>query len=162
MFRVFIGSTRRVKIDAAIAALQTIAVVDDRFSPTAIEPIDVTDVAPTMPMTERAILEGALVRVRTLLERHVPTTGGDVPLALGLEGGLDPLPLADTSDRFVLKTWAVASDGRRWGYGAGGAIVLPDSVTREVLAGRELGHVVDDLARAAVRSTRGAWGVLTR
>jgi non-canonical (house-cleaning) NTP pyrophosphatase len=162
MFRVFVGSTRRAKIDATIAALQTIAVVDDRFSPTAIEPIDVTDVAPTMPMTERAILEGALVRARTLLERHGPTAGGEVPLALGVEGGLDPLPLADPSDRFVLKTWAVASDGRRWGYGAGGAIVLPESVTREVLAGRELGDVIDEVARAAVRSTRGTWGVLTR
>ena len=162
MFKVLIGSTRRAKVDATIAALQAIAVVDDRFHPTAIEPIDVTDVAPTMPMTERAILEGALVRARVVLERHVRTAPGQVPLALGVEGGLDPLPLADTPDRFVLRTWAVASDGRRWGYGAGGAIVLPRSVAQEVLAGRELGDVIDDVARAAVRSTRGAWGVLTR
>jgi inosine/xanthosine triphosphatase len=159
MFKVLIGSTRRAKLDATMAALQTIAVVDDRFSPSAIEAIDVSDVAPTMPMTERAILEGALVRARAVLARRV---GGEAAVALGLEGGLDPLPLAGTADRFVLKTWAVASDGQRWGFGAGGAIVLPPSVAREVLAGRELGDVIEDVARAGVRSTRGAWGVLTR
>ena len=31
----------------------------------------------------------------------------------------------------------------------------------EVLDGRELGDVIDELARARVRGTRGAWGVLT-
>jgi non-canonical (house-cleaning) NTP pyrophosphatase len=62
----------------------------------------------------------------------------------------------------VLKTWAAATDGIRWGYGAGGAILLPDHITRQVLEGRELGDVVDEVAGSAVRGTRGAWGVLTR
>jgi non-canonical (house-cleaning) NTP pyrophosphatase len=31
----------------------------------------------------------------------------------------------------------------------------------EVLDGREFGDVIDELARAKVRGTRGAWGVLT-
>jgi len=30
-----------------------------------------------------------------------------------------------------------------------------------VLSGRELGDVIDEVARKAVRGTRGAWGVLT-
>jgi inosine/xanthosine triphosphatase len=62
----------------------------------------------------------------------------------------------------VLKTWAAVTDGTRWGYGAGGAILLPDHVSHQVLAGRELGDVVDQVAGAAVRGTRGVWGVLTR
>jgi non-canonical (house-cleaning) NTP pyrophosphatase len=60
-----------------------------------------------------------------------------------------------------LKTWAAATDGMRWGFGAGGASVLPDAMARQVLNGRELGDVVDEVAGAAVRGTRGAWGVLT-
>jgi non-canonical (house-cleaning) NTP pyrophosphatase len=55
----------------------------------------------------------------------------------------------------------VEADGTRWGFGAGGAIVLPDAMTRQVLNGRELGDVVDEVAGVAVRGTRGAWGVLT-
>jgi non-canonical (house-cleaning) NTP pyrophosphatase len=76
------------------------------------------------------------------------------------EGGLDLLP--SNCGGYVLKTWAAVTDGRRWGYGAGGAILVPDHVTRQVLGGRELGDVVDEVAGAAVRGTRGAWGVLTR
>jgi non-canonical (house-cleaning) NTP pyrophosphatase len=79
--------------------------------------------------------------------------------AIGVEGGLDPLP--SNGDHYVLKTWAAITDGTRWGFGAGGAIVLPDAVTHDVLEGRELGDVIDALAGSAVRGTRGAWGVLT-
>ena len=39
--------------------------------------------------------------------------------------------------------------------------MLPDRITRDVLDGEELGDVIDRVAAAAVRSTRGAWGVLT-
>ncbi len=54
------------------------------------------------------------------------------------------------------------TDGNRWGFGAGGAIVLPEAIMREVLNGRELGDVIDDVAGTSVRGTRGAWGVLAR
>lgn len=111
-----------------------------------------------MPMTDRAILDGARLRALTIIERRSPTEA-EPSLSIGVEGGLDPLP--SDSHRYVLKTWAAATDGTQWGFGAGGAIVLPDSITRQVLDGRELGHVIDEIARAAVRGTRGAWGVLT-
>ncbi len=110
-----------------------------------------------MPMTDRAILDGARLRAQTLFGRTSSTP--DVQLAIGVEGGLDPLPI--DGNRYVLKTWAAVTDGASWGYGAGGAILLPDTVTRQVLAGRELGDVIDEVAGAAVRGTRGAWGILT-
>jgi non-canonical (house-cleaning) NTP pyrophosphatase len=75
------------------------------------------------------------------------------------EGGLDPL--ASHGHHYVLKTWAAVTDGTRWGFGAGGAIVLPDAIAREVLEGLELGDVIDERAGTTVRGTRGAWGVLT-
>ena len=54
------------------------------------------------------------------------------------------------------------TDGVRWGFGAGGGILLPEALSRQVLDGRELGDVIDALSGASVRGTRGAWGVLTR
>jgi inosine/xanthosine triphosphatase len=156
---IVVGSTRPAKVEAARAAVDAIALVDERFRRTIIQAVDVTEIAPTMPMTERAILEGARIRAQTLMERTSDVGDTQSRLAIGVEGGLDPLP----GDRhgYVLKTWAAATDGMRWGFGAGGAIVLPEGISREVLNGRELGDVIDEVARAAVRGTRGAWGVLT-
>ena len=159
MFRVFVGSTRRAKVDAAIAAIEAIATIDERFRGAPVQAVDVTDIAPTMPMTDLAILDGARLRAQTLIDRTVGAGDAEIPLAIGLEGGLDRLP--GDRDRFVLKTWAAATNGERWGYGSGGAIMLPASITRQVLDGHELGDVIDEIARNAVRSTRGAWGVLT-
>jgi non-canonical (house-cleaning) NTP pyrophosphatase len=159
MFKVFVGSTRRAKVDAAVAAIEAIATIDERFRGALVQAVDVTDIAPTMPMTDLAILDGARLRAQALVDRTVSSDDAEIPLALGLEGGLDPLP--GDSHRFVLKTWAAATDGRRWGYGSGGAILLPASITRQVLEGRELGDVIDEVASKKVRNTNGAWGVLT-
>ena len=160
MFTVWVGSTRPAKVDATVAAIDAIATVDARFRDALVQPVDLTDTAPTMPMTDRAILDGARLRAKTLIERAVVAGKTEMPLAIGLEGGLDPLP--GDSGRFVLKTWAAVTDGTRWGYGSGGAIVLPESIARQVVDGRELGDVIDEVARQAVRGTGGAWGVLTR
>ncbi|MGH8639632.1 MAG: DUF84 family protein, partial [Burkholderiales bacterium] len=117
MFTVFVGSTRRAKLDAATAAIAAIAAVDERFRRTRVQGVDVTDIAPTMPMTDLAILDGARLRAQTLIDRTVGAGEAEIPLAIGLEGGLDRLP--GDRDRFVLKTWAAATDGERWGYGSG-------------------------------------------
>ncbi len=159
MFEILVGSTRPAKAEAARAAIDAIAVIDERFRRTTFKLFDVTSVAPTMPMTERAILDGARIRAQALIDRAVVAGLSEFPLAIGAEGGLDPLP--SDSALYALKTWAAVTDGARWGYGAGGAIVLPDTLTRQVLAGRELGEVIDEVAGAPVRGTRGAWGVLT-
>ena len=156
---ILVGSTRPAKVEAARSAIDAIAHVNEHFRHVNIEAVDVTHVAPTMPMTELGILDGARLRAKTLIER-VPTVGGaECRLAVGLEGGLDLLP--GDRERYVLKTWAAVTDGTLWGFGAGGAIAVPDAIAREVLNGRELGDVIDEVAGTAVRGTRGAWGVLT-
>lgn len=159
-FTVIIGSTRPAKVEGARAAIDAIGRVDERFRRAVIQPMDVADVAPTMPMTERAILDGARLRAQTVLERTSGFQAGKSCLGVGVEGGLDPLP--GERDRYVLKTWAAVTDGIVWGFGGGGAITLPDTITRQVLEGRELGDVIDAIAGVPVRGTRGAWGVLTR
>ena len=86
------GSTRPAKVEAARAAIDAIAVVNERFRRTILKPVDVSNVAPTMPMTERAILDGARIRARTLIDRALTAGRAEFPLAIGVEGGLDPLP----------------------------------------------------------------------
>jgi inosine/xanthosine triphosphatase len=163
---ILIGSTRPAKVEGARAAIEAIAACDARFRDAVVEPVDVTDVAPAMPMSEADMIRGAHDRAAAVLRRRgVPAAGVGSPhgvlspaaLAIGVEGGLDPL-----GDRYVLKTWAAATDGTRWSYGAGGAVLLPDAIARDVVAGRELGDVIDEIAGTPVRGTRGAWGLLTR
>jgi inosine/xanthosine triphosphatase len=155
---ILVGSTRAAKVDGVRAALEAVADRDARFREAVVEAVDVADVAPVMPMTEAAIVEGARARATAVMNRHT-RTGPDTILAIGLEGGVDPVGAG--GDHYALKTWAAITDGSRWSYGAGGAVLLPRAVARAVVGGRELGDVVDALAGTPIRGTRGAWGLLT-
>ena len=148
---VVVASTSPAKVDAVRRAIERIATVDSSFSTATIRTLDVTGVSPRMPMTDAETLEGARLRAVTAARSVQPPF-----LAIGLEGGLSHDPIA------TLTSWAAATDGERWGFGAGGRIVLPDAVMQQVIAGRELGDVIDEIAGAQIRGTRGAWGWLTR
>jgi len=111
-------------------------------------------------MTERETIDGARRRAMSIIGRTPRDTDVTGCIAVGVEGGLDPL--AGDDEHYTLKSWAAATDGRDVGYGCGGSILMPDHIVRAVLAGCDLGDVIDDLAGTSVRGTRGAWGVLTR
>jgi inosine/xanthosine triphosphatase len=163
---VLLGSTRPAKVDGARDALQAIAAVDARFSNPDIRTFDLTHIAPRMPMSEAEIVDGARGRARALAEQDafasaIEGPGMPRPYFVGLEGGLNAVDVPD-GQLFALHTWAAVTDGTVWGYGAGGAVTIPRHVAARVLAGEELGDVVDGLAGERTRGTRGAWGVLTR
>jgi inosine/xanthosine triphosphatase len=155
---VFIGSTRPAKVEGARDALAAVARLDARFVQPDIQTHDLTAIAPTMPMSVAEIVRGARVRARALV--RLPAFMSPADLAVGLEGGLDALVI-EGKRLWMLETWAAVSDGSRWGLGAGPALMLPDAVAHRVLAGEELGDVIDELAGVGVRGTRGAWGLLT-
>jgi inosine/xanthosine triphosphatase len=155
---ILIGSTRPAKVDGVREALDILARVDPSFAHADIQVHDLTSIAPRMPMSVAEILDGARRRASALFERV--GNARDTTFAVGLEGGMATAPVDDRS--WSLQTWAAVYDGRRWGYGSGPAIVLPTTVSDRVAAGEELGDVIDELAAAQVRGTRGAWGVLTR
>jgi inosine/xanthosine triphosphatase len=156
---ILLSSTRPAKVDGARDALMAIARVDNRFASPIVHTFDLTHVAPRMPLTENEIIDGARRRARALVDG--PAFVGADAFAVGLEGGLSAIDV-DGVKVWTLQTWAAVTDGGVWGYGAGGAVVLPESVVARVRAGEELGDVVDNLAGAPTRGTRGAWGVLTR
>jgi inosine/xanthosine triphosphatase len=153
---ILVGSTRAAKVAGVRAAVDMVAGVDVRFRGAVVEPIDVSDAAPAMPMTREATIAGARARAMSVLDRRRHANGDDV-LGIGVEGGLDP-----AGSQWLLESWAVVTDGVRWTCGGGGAVLLPDAVGRAVAAGEELGDVVDRLAGTPIRGTRGAWGLVTR
>ena len=128
---VVVASTSPAKIDAVRRAVERIGTVDPSFSKATVRTLDVTGLSPRMPMTDKETLEGARLRASTAARSVQPPF-----VAIGLEGGLSADPL------MTLTSWAAATDGERWGYGAGGRIVLPDNVMAQVKAGRELGVFV--------------------
>jgi inosine/xanthosine triphosphatase len=154
---VLVGSTRPAKVDGTREALEAIGRLDSRFAAFSLESHDLTHIAPRQPLSLEEILDGAvgrataLLRVPSFQEARVPR------FAVGVEGGLHEV----IAGAWSLQTWAAVTDGTRWGYGSGPAIVLPGAVVERVHRGEELGDVIDGLAGNAVRGTRGAWGVLT-
>ena len=151
---IVVASTRAAKVDAVRSAIDRIAAIDARFTQITIQTIEAGTVAPVMPMSDRETLAGAIARALAVARAASPPF-----LAIGLEGGLAPLPAVEGT---ALVSWVAATDGTRWGYGCGGAILVPEAIARDVRAGRELGDVIDDIAGEPVRGTRGAWGLLTR
>jgi inosine/xanthosine triphosphatase len=151
---IHIGSTRPAKIDGVRQALDAIARIDPRFTESTVIPHDLTGIAPRQPMSLAEILDGARSRAAALPGRGEPGT-----FAIGLEGGLHQLP-GDAG--WSLQSWAAVTNGAAWGFGAGPALTVPPPIVERVLAGEELGDVIDRLVQSSVRGTRGAWGVLTR
>ena len=148
---IVVASTSPAKVDAVRSAIERIEKIDPTFRKTTIRTLSVGDAAPAMPMTDRETLDGA--RSRAAAAARTATAPF---LAIGLEGGLSSEPLP------TLTSWVAVTDGERWGFGSGGRIVLPDAVLAQVKAGRELGDVIDEMAGANIRGTKGAWGWLTR
>lgn len=123
--------------------------------------LDVSAVAPRMPLSLDVLCDGARLRADHALA--LARAAGHAPaLALGLEGGLEVRALAGRRCG-LLMSWACATDGVRHAFGCGGAIELPERWLADVVAGgQELSEVVDRwLGEHDVRSRQGAWGVLS-
>ena len=148
---VVVASTSPSKVDAVRSALERVEKIDPSFQKATLRTLSTEGVAPAMPMNDEATLAGAKSRAAAAAR-----TATAPFLAIGLEGGLTTEPLV------TLTSWVAVTDGTRWGFGAGGRIALPDAIVQQVKAGRELGDVIDEMAGANIRGTRGAWGWLTR
>lgn len=144
--RIAVGSKNPVKIEA----VRSVAI---RVWPEAqIVPVSVCSGVPAMPMNEADCLAGARNRAAAAREAVGATLG------LGLEGGVNPEPAG-----LMLLGWAAAVDANgREGLGGGARLPLPPAIARRVLAGAELGPVMDDLlGQVNVKQKGGAVGALT-
>ncbi len=147
MRRIAVGSENPVKIAAArsvIARIWPAAEVLGTASSSGVS---------AMPMDDNECIAGARGRANAALS----TTSSD--LALGLEGGVHQI-----GELLYLTGWVVAVDRHgRESLASAARVPLPPSVSLAVLAGEELGPVMDRLTgREKTNHAEGAIGILTR
>ncbi|CAM3535343.1 DUF84 family protein [Cytobacillus oceanisediminis] len=142
--KIIIGS----KNPAKIMAVQT------AFSDYEAEIIsnDVPSGVSDQPFSDEETIKGAINRAFGALE----ISGGQI--GIGLEGGVQK-----TEYGLFLCNWgALAEEGKSPIIGGGARIPLPEEVSARLLAGEELGPVMDDYAKKVnVRKNEGAVGIFT-
>jgi inosine/xanthosine triphosphatase len=144
--KIAIGSTNPVKIAAVRSVVHRV------WPEAAVISLAVAPGVPAMPMSDADCLTGARNRARAAQAAAGATLG------IGLEGGVNPEPAG-----LMLLGWVVAVDGHgREGVGGGARLPLPAPIAERVLAGAELGPVMDELlGQRNVKQMGGAVGALT-
>lgn len=105
-----------------------------------------------MPTTDDEMITGAMNRARDARER----SGAD--LSFGLEGGM-----VKTGHGWFLRGWVAVYDGSEYFLGCSPGIMVPDVISGEVTQQKELGDVMDRVARRkGVKGAEGAYGILTK
>ena len=159
--RIALGSDRAAKIMAVRASVARVAEIDAAWRSASIVARPVKTDAPLMPLTDWELMIGARQRAQAvrkiLIEQKL-----SADLYVGLEGGFHSISL-EGEWRTFLRGWAFVTDGVRGSFGMSPSIEVPDSIVKDVVSGRELGIVIDEVAGMRdVRSKQGAWGVLSR
>ncbi|MFQ5434085.1 MAG: inosine/xanthosine triphosphatase [Anaerolineae bacterium] len=144
--KIAVGSTNPVKVTAVRQ------VTLKKWPDADVTAVNVPSGVSEMPMSDAEAISGA--RNRALAAKAA--LGAD--LGVGLEGGVQ---LDD--GRLLLGGWVVVVDGNgREGIGGAGRLPLPPIIANRVLAGEELGPVMDDLvADHNTKQKAGAVGLLT-
>jgi len=144
--KIAVGSTNPVKVEAVRVMVARI------WPDVEVIPVSVPSGVSEMPMSDAEAIRGA--RNRALAAKAA--LGAD--LGVGLEGGVQ---LGD--GRLLLCGWVAVVDGNgREGIGGAGRLPLPPIIADRVLAGEELGPVMDDLvADHNTKQKGGAVGTLT-
>lgn len=147
MMRIALGSTSASKVRAARA------VCARAFPGAVVEAVDIASGVSAQPRGEAETIRGARTRAREALRRL------DADLGIGIEGGVH----RDVQGVWVCAWAAVVDRAGREGLGSGIRFPLPEWIARRVLAGEELGAIVDaHLDVSDAHEALGAIGLLTK
>jgi len=144
--KIAVGSTNPVKVTAVRRTVTRVwpeAVITAVSVPTGVS---------EMPMTDAETIAGARNRAAAARSQ----TGAD--MGIGLEGGVHPHGAG-----LILHGWVVVVDKNgREGIGGAARLPLPQAIADRILAGEELGPVMDDILNDHnTRQKGGAIGALT-
>lgn len=144
--QIAIGTKNRAKVGAVQEVVERY--VDD----VTFEAIDVASGVSDQPMSEEETRQGAINRAQAALEASKSDAG------FGLEGGVKMI-----DGMMYLCNWAALATKEGKVYTAAGAqIPLPKTVATPILAGQELGPVMDAYVQQTnTREHSGAIGVFT-
>jgi inosine/xanthosine triphosphatase len=131
-----------------------IAAVEQAFRGYAFEMIsvDTESGVRAQPLTDEETIKGAINRAVSALD------GSGADIGIGLEGGVQ-----ETEHGLFLCDWGALFERGNEPIIAGGArITLPEEIASRLLAGEELGPVMDEYAQKQnVRKKEGAIGIFT-
>jgi inosine/xanthosine triphosphatase len=115
-------------------------------------PLDVPSGVEAQPFSDEETMKGAVNRAQNCLKES------DAVVGIGLEGGV-----TQSEQGLFLCNWGAMADRNGEIVIAGGARVrLPDEIAQRLLAGEELGPVMDDFTKKKnIRKKEGAIGVFT-
>jgi inosine/xanthosine triphosphatase len=145
--KILVGSLNPVKVNASRSAFATL------FPGAIIEchGMDAPSQVAEQPMTDVETRQGAINRMRFCQQ----TQAADYYLAL--EGGVDNFDYGPATFAYV-----AIGHGERVAIGRGAELPLPPQVYRALMAGEELGHVMDRLFDTVnIKQQGGAIGLLT-
>lgn len=147
MMKVGIGTTNKAKVGAVLSVMTKY--FHDILT---FEHISVDSGVSAQPMSTEETRKGSINRSRNALAQ----TGAN--LAFGLEGGVTMI-----DDIMYLCNWgSLALENGKVFTAAGAQIPLPKEIADQILAGRELGPVMDDfIHQLDTRQNSGAIGILT-
>ncbi|MFT8322839.1 MAG: DUF84 family protein [Bacillus sp. (in: firmicutes)] len=115
-------------------------------------PLDISSCVSDQPFSDEETIRGAVNRAKgAVMEGH-----GDI--GIGLEGGVQP-----AKEGIYLCNWgALATKEGHIFTGGGARLLLPKELESDLLAGGELGDIIDRYAKKLnVRHNEGAIGILT-
>lgn len=114
--------------------------------------IDAPSGVSAQPMSDEETINGAINRAKVAAEK------GDAHIGIGLEGGVQRSP----NGLFLCNWGALSVNGKDPLIAGGARILLPESISRKLLEGAELGPIMDEYAqRQNVRKNEGAIGIFT-
>ena len=144
--KIAVGSTNPVKLTAVQSIVQQL------WPDAEVTAVSVPTGVSEMPLSDSETITGARNRARAA------RAAINADLGFGLEGGVHPDPIG-----LVLQGWVVVTDGNgREGIAGAGRLPLPPMLAQRILAGEELGPVMDELlGESNVKVKGGAIGALT-
>ena len=144
--KIAVGSRNPVKINAVRGAFGR------QWPDAEVQGISVETGVSEMPMSDQECLSGAKNRAKLALE------SGDFDYGVGLEGGVNQ----ETSGLMLLGWVSIVHRGGRQSVSCTSKIPLPTMLAERILAGEELGPVMDDILRTTGTAKKGgASGALT-
>ena len=167
-----VGSTRKPKVNAVSAALESFSSLLSSATPIEVVGVEVPSGVSHTPKSRQELMRGARLRAEALLELNQRESRG-WSYFVGMEGGLDVvhepaisrvgLDSQVPSVRVFLESWAYVTDGHNGYFGRSPGLEVPEALEQEVLdRGVELSVAIDKFAGAVgIRDNQGAWGVLS-
>jgi inosine/xanthosine triphosphatase len=138
-----LGSTNKAKISAVEQVVQSFEMK--------VLPISVPSGVSPQPLSDEETLAGARQRARLAREK------ANADFGIGLEGGV-----VITPQTLFLCNWGALTDGTYEVIAGGARIPLPEEFRKPLMAGVELGVLIDQYAQKHdVRNHEGTVGILT-